>query len=399
MVSILINSLAGGGAEKVVLTLLKELKQAGAPVELILLEKERFYDLPENVQITYLTDFEAIQNPVVKLFYVFVTALRLKRHVKKNNITVVQSHLIRSNYINVLSQVLGSTHQSQIVNHMMASFDKKRGFLGKVNLWLYKQLYTRANMIVSISKVMKQDLDDFFKLEERERHMVIYNPHDVDAIKARAKESPTEFAFDPQKKYIISVGRLVERKRVDLTIQALGHIRQYRNDVELIVLGDGGEMEHYKQVAARENVTQQVHFLGHISNPFPYLANSDAFVLASTDEGLPNIIIESMIAGTAVISSDCKSGPRETLSPTSDINIYLKDEIEVAEFGILFPVLDAEKLAEALTLMMENEDMRNEYVEKGLKRAEAFRSSRVARAYMKTFGLDPDPAPLEGVKV
>jgi len=386
MVSILINSLAGGGAEKVVLTLLKEFKQAGVPVELVLLEKERFYDLPEGVKVHYLTDFEQIKNPFRKFFYVFISALRLKRYIKKKE--VVQSHLIRSNYINVLAKVFGAGHKTQIVNHMMVSFDKKRGFLGKANLWLYKQLYAKSDMIVSISRVMKQDLDEFFKLKKRERHMVIYNPHDVDFIKARADEKPEVFEFDPNKKYLVSVGRLVERKRVDLTIKALAKVRETYPQTELLVLGSGEELDHYKKITSSLQLDPYVHFLGFISNPFSYLSRADIFVLASTDEGLPNIIIESMICGTAVVSSDCKSGPRETLNPESDIQTVLKDEIEIGDYGVLFPVKDVDRLANALIYMLEDQERREDFVMRGEGRAEDFRSEKVAQTYIGTFGLD-----------
>jgi len=388
MVSILINSLAGGGAEKVVLTLLKEFKQAGVPVELVLLEKERFYDLPEGVKVHYLTDFEQIKNPFRKFFYVFISALRLKRYIKKKEVKVVQSHLIRSNYINVLAKVFGAGHKTQIVNHMMVSFDKKRGFLGKANLWLYKQLYAKSDMIVSISRVMKQDLDEFFKLKKRERHMVIYNPHDVDFIKARADEKPEVFEFDPNKKYLVSVGRLVERKRVDLTIKALAKVRETYPQTELLVLGSGEELDHYKKITSSLQLDPYVHFLGFISNPFSYLSRADIFVLASTDEGLPNIIIESMICGTAVVSSDCKSGPRETLNPESDIQTVLKDEIEIGDYGVLFPVKDVDRLANALIYMLEDQERREDFVMRGEGRAEDFRSEKVAQTYIGTFGLD-----------
>lgn len=390
-VSLLINSLAGGGAEKVALTLLKELKAAGVTIDLLLIDREQFYDLPEGVNVTYLTKYEKLHNPFLKFWMVFVCAFRIKKHVKQHGIDVVQSHLIRANYINVLSQMFGSSHMTQIVNHMMVSFDKKRGFLGKANLWLYKKLYSRANSIVSISRVMKNDLDEFFGFDEQEaqKHVVIYNPHDLDHIREMTHAEPDAFDFDPDKKYIISVGRLVERKRVDLTIEALATLRETRPEVELIVLGSGEMMDSYQAKAAELNLTPFVHFLGHITNPFAYLSRADVFVLASTDEGLPNIIIESMICGTAVVSSDCKSGPRETLYPTSDISIYLKDQIEIGEYGILFPVLRADKLAEALTYMLDHPVEQDEFVRKGLNRAEDFRASRIAQIYLQSFGQEP----------
>ena len=387
MVAILINSLAGGGAEKVVLTLLKEFRSAGMPVQLILIEREQFYELPKGVKIHYLTEEEKIESSTKKLVSVYQCAQKLKKIVKEEGIQWVQSHLIRSNYINVLSQMLGSPHKTQIVNHMLVSFDKKRGFLGKGNLKLYKLLYHKADMIVSISKVMKKDLDEFFQLKNPERHHVIYNPHDIDTIRSRTQEAPEGFQFDPQKKYIVSVGRLVGRKRVDQLIEGYAKIRDEFPQAEVLVLGSGEEMDNYKKVAKELGVEGQVHFLGHISNPFAFLARADVFVLASEDEGLPNIIIESMICGTAVVSSDCISGPRETLSPSTDVSIHLKDTLEVAEFGILFPVGHVDLLADALRRMLSDESLRDEYISKGYSRAEDFRASQVAQTYISSFQL------------
>ncbi|MEM6631498.1 MAG: glycosyltransferase [Bacteroidota bacterium] len=387
MVAVLINSLAGGGAEKVVLTLTKEFVAAGIPVQLILVEREQFYELPKGVKVHYLTEVEKIDGSVKKLFSVYECAQKLKRIVKEENIQWVQSHLIRSNYINVLSQKLGSTHKSQIVNHMLVSFDKKRGYLGKGNLKLYKLLYNKADMIVSISKVMKRDLDTFFQLKNTDRHVVIYNPHDIDTIQHRTKEEPQSFDFDPNKRYIISVGRLVGRKRVDQLIEAYAKVRPDFPNTEVIVLGNGEEMENYQQVANRLSVQDGVHFLGHISNPFAFLSRADVFVLASEDEGLPNIIIESLICGTPVISSDCISGPRETLSPQSDIAIQLTDSMEKAEYGILFPVGHVDLLAESLRTMLNDQELRTSYIQKGYKRAEDFRASKVAQTYISSFEL------------
>jgi len=385
MIAILINSLAGGGAEKVVLTLVKEIGASGIDVQLILVEREQFYTLPPNVKVHYLTDYENIGGSINKFLSVFSCARLLKKLVETHQIEVVQSHLIRSNYINVLAQVMGSPHKSQIVNHMLVSFDKKRGLLGKGNLRLYKMLYHKADMIVSISKVMKKDLDEFFALPNTHPHQVIYNPHDIDTINKLAQSTPEEFTFDPNKKYIISVGRLVARKRVDVLIQAFAELRHELPETELLILGNGSELASYQSSAETLGVASSVHFMGHIQNPFAYLSRSDVFVLASEDEGLPNIIIESLICGTAVISSDCVSGPREILSPNSDINIRLTDQLEYASYGILFPVNNQILLKEALYQLLTNRDMRNRYIQQGFKRAEDFKAPKIAQAYLQSF--------------
>lgn len=385
MVAILINSLTGGGAERVALTIAKELLKRGIPVEFICIDREQFYELPEGLSVTWFSDIHKQKNSLFKFLFTFVCAVKLKRLVRKKGIKVVQSHLIRSNYVNALSQLFGSSHKSQIVNHMMISFDKKRGFLGKANLYLYKRLYNKVDMIVSISKVMKEDLDNFFGLSGKVWHEVIYNPHEVDTIRQKSEEPVSAFQFNPEKQYIISVGRLVARKRVENLIQALAIVRKDHPQVELLVLGDGPEKEKYIATAQATGMTAYTHFLGHLPNPYALLARANIFVLASEDEGLPNIIIESMICGTPVISTDCKSGPRETLSPSSDIQFVLKEGVEKAEYGLLVPVGDISALAESIRMMLSDEILQGDYRQRGLQRANDFGVEKVVQTYINSF--------------
>jgi N-acetylgalactosamine-N,N'-diacetylbacillosaminyl-diphospho-undecaprenol 4-alpha-N-acetylgalactosaminyltransferase len=95
-----------------------------------------------------------------------------------------------------------------------------------------------------------------------------------------------------------------------------------------------------------------------------------------------------MICGTPVISSDCISGPREILHPTSDLNISLKNKIEKGTHGILYPVGKVELLAEAMNLLLENKDLCHEFIQKGLERAEEFDDSKITQKYIKTFPLE-----------
>lgn len=391
MVAILINSLAGGGAEKIALTLAKEFLNKGVDTKLILIEKEQFYELPPGLDVIYLTDKDKITGGVAKFRSIFTSAINLKKIVKQQHLEVVQSHLIRSNYINALASILGAGHKTQIVNHMLASFDKKRGFLGKITAILYKLLYKNVDQIVSISKVMKNDLDQFLKLDHNHNHKVIYNPHEIDLIKSKSKENPELFHFDPDKKYMVSIGRLVYRKRVDLQIQALTNLRSQHENLELLVLGDGEMKNEYESEAKQLGVSAFVHFLGYVQNPYSYLTRADLFVMSSEDEGLPNIIIESLICGTAVVSTDCISGPREILSPESDVNIQLKDSIEITDYGVLTPVGEVHLLAEAIDRVLNDEQLRQSLVEKGKQRAEEFRSSRVAKTYLQEMKISYEP--------
>jgi N-acetylgalactosamine-N,N'-diacetylbacillosaminyl-diphospho-undecaprenol 4-alpha-N-acetylgalactosaminyltransferase len=121
--------------------------------------------------------------------------------------------------------------------------------------------------------------------------------------------------------------------------------------------------------------------LGNRDNPFKYIKKSDVFVLASREEGFPNVLIEAMIFGVPVISTDCISGPREILAPKSDIEFQLKDSIEFAENGILYPVDDMNGLVEALDTLFHDSGMRDRYVKKALEKSKEFSVDKIVEKY------------------
>ena len=384
MISVFINSLTSGGAEKVVLTLLERFRYYGNPLELILIEKERFYDLPKDIPANYLTDFESLEKGPLKMPYLFVCAYRLKKSIQQPG-QIVQSHLLRASFINVIAKILGSRHHAQIVVHSRINFDHKSFYHRIIAKWIYTQVFNRADSIVSICEVMKRDLDVYLDLKNHPLHRTIYNPHNLKEIQEKAKMETPEFHFSKDKKYIISVGRIVKGKRIKDLITALSCIEKQNSNVELIILGDGDLRPELEQYVHELALDQKVHFLGFQQNPFAYISKSDLMVLSSEWEGLPNILIEAMACGTAVVSSDCISGPREIINPKSDLNLHLENELEHGEFGILYPVGAVNLLAIAIKEIFNNDQLREKYIQKGLERVKDFDETKIAAQYLDIF--------------
>lgn len=402
MIALLINSLIGGGAERIALTLLNELNKKGIKVILICIEREQTYPIPEGVEVVYLTNFQKLHNPLFKLLWVFISAFRLSKCIKKHNITLVQSHLIRANFVNTLAKYFGTKHKSQIVSHLPIDFSNDSFPLRQLKQKLYSWLYGIADELVSISEMMKRELDKNLNLEQAKvKHTLIYNPHNIARIASMAKEETQEFHFSPAKRYLISAGRLVKHKRVEDIMRALVLVREQLPNTELIILGQGLEKAALKEEASRLGLSTYVHFLGHLPNPFALFRQSDLFVMASEMEGLPNIIIESLVCKLPVISSDCVSGPREILSPTTHYALQLKDQIEFAEFGVLFPVGKHELLAEAILALLLDPDKRMHYAEKGFEHAQQYDMELVTNKYLSSFypeyNAAKNPAALESV--
>ena len=184
--AILINSIHGGGAERIVIELLNQFKKGGFTPLLICIDKECLYDISHVENIVYFNKGRSTKNPVIKFLLIFIYAFRLKKIVKKHNLSLIQSHLSRSNYINLLSRVFGSSHSVQIVNHTAISSYWNKGGLGWINLFLIKRLYRFADLIISIAKAMNDEIISMLKLKNQ--CIVIHNPFDINHIEALSKE-------------------------------------------------------------------------------------------------------------------------------------------------------------------------------------------------------------------
>lgn len=382
-IAFLINSLTSGGAEKIVLTIINELKKENTNIELICLEENNFYDLPSNIKITYLKKNSGKSNGIMKLFEIPFLSYKLKKYIEKNNIKIVQSHLYRANYINVLSNILGSNHKSQIVNHGIASRYKIKGLLGKINLFLIKKLYTKANTVITISQEMKNDLNRLYEFKNSQ--LVINNPYDLNNIDILKIQEIPEFIFNPEKTYLITMGRLIKLKRYDDVIKSL---RNLPENIELILLGEGEEEKNLKILTKKLDLEGRTHFIGNVKNPFKYLYNADIFILSSETEGFPNSLIEALACNLLIVSSDCISGPREILAPNTDSATIAKDKFQIEEFGILYPTGNVQELSNSILCLIEYNNIKIDLRNKKNTRAKDFSLEKIIIQYKKVLEIE-----------
>jgi glycosyltransferase involved in cell wall biosynthesis len=111
---------------------------------------------------------------------------------------------------------------------------------------------------------------------------------------------------------ILGVGRLEKQKDFPTLIRAFAQVRR-EQPLRLMILGEGSLRGELEQLAQQLGVAADVAMPGFVMNPHAYMARSRVFVLSSVWEGLGNVVIEALAAGTAVVSTDCPSGPAEIL--------------------------------------------------------------------------------------
>jgi len=374
-VTFLINSLGEGGAQRAMATLAKEFVKEGIEVTILSLAKNDFYELPSEVKVVYFTN--SVKD---SMFLIPYYAWKLKRYVHQHHIPQVQSYLFRANYVNLFSQLLGAKHHIQIANRSVVSRFFKEGLSGKINIFLLQWLYPKADLMIHQSERMKLDFHTHFTINPPEQ--VIYNSFDVKAIVSQAHQEVDGFVFNSSKRYLITVGRLIALKRFQDVICAL---KSLPLDVELLLLGDGQEQDLLISLVKELGLEKRVHFLGQVNNPFAYIKRCDIFISSSSVEGFPNVLIEAMLCQTVVISSDCISGPREIMAPSTDSSKQLLEGIELTDYGLLYPVGSVESLSCAIQQLLKERVLTTRYREQAFKRAEMFSVENSISKYKKLF--------------
>ena len=379
-VAILVNSLSCGGAERVVSVIAN--KSDIKDLELIVLEKNQFYPLNDNIALHELTNNYGNENIFTKFLNIFKAAIKLKSYVKDNNITTIQSHLYRANFINIISKIIGSKHNVQVVNTDIV-LENDSGFLNFPKRFVKKimvnTLYNSSDLIVFKSYGMKENfLANFFNVKNKIKKTIIPNPYDINKIQKLQKETVD---LDKNITYLVSIGSLIDRKRNQDLLEAFCLLNKSYQNIHLLYIGEGINRQHLEKLTNRHNLQDKVTFLGQQSNPFKYLQKNSMFILNSQNEGFPNVLVEAMACGVPVISADCLSGPREILNKQFSYHNMTGKEMLLAKYGILYPIGSIKALSGAITKLLEDSTLRDKYAKQSMVRAEDFNLEVVLNKY------------------
>lgn len=303
--------------------------------------------------------------------------------VRKLDIDLVQSHLYRSNYVNVIASLLGSAHFMQLVNHGIASRYTHQGILGMVNLWLIRRLYPLADEIICPSQGMA---DDLLALGcEQHSIRIIHNPFDIAGIEHGANDKiPATLPFSQvPEEFIVSVGRLEKVKKFETGIKAFAQVAAEFPNLHYLILGDGPEKEELEKQIRSHGLEMRVHLTGNVENPFPFIKRAKLLLSTSEHEGFSNVIVEGLICRTPVIATDCPSGPREILAPGSSNRFFADGEYEKAEYGILVKVGDSEAIGRAISFVFSDNEFQKMAGKAGRIRVEDFDKRIIAEKCLK----------------
>ena len=223
----------------------------------------------------------------------------------------------------------------------------------------------------------------------------LWNPCDLDALTKQSRLPADEDMafFKGRERVLVSMGREDDVKGFWHLIKVFKRINEEEKDTRLAVIGEG-EFEEYKRLAGELGLEEKVLFTGLKKNPFPYLRESDIYILTSLSEGLPNALVEALALSLPIVSVNCLSGPAEILHGDFK-EAESRKGIFKADYGILTPPLSAEKdlslhweegsggkrirlekeeeaLAQAVLELLRDQRLYDYYKSRAASRAEAF---------------------------
>jgi glycosyltransferase involved in cell wall biosynthesis len=318
-----INAIHYGGAERVIVNLANEFSQNGYKVILVtsFRDKEE-YPLEKTVHRLSLEENELMQNSLKKNISRIAD---LRRICKREEPDIVVSFMAEANFRALLATMLLGIKTVISVRN-----DPQREYPN----FAYKAAAALLYPFASGCVFQTEDARKYFSKATRKKSKIILNQVDKKFY---------EIKYEGVRKDIVTVGRLEKQKNHRLLMDAFAKIAGDFPKDNLLIYGDGSLRQSLTGYAQSLGLENRIILKGISRDIQETIKDAKLFVLSSDFEGLPNTVMEAMTLGIPVISTDCPCGGPRML-------------IEDQKNGILVPVKDACKMAEAMKSVMEDRE-------------------------------------------
>jgi glycosyltransferase involved in cell wall biosynthesis len=348
------TGLAGGGAERVVLTLAEGISELGCLVDLVVTTANGplALEIPRSIR---LIDLGAPR--------ILMSLPRLVTYLRGERPRAVLSALAPANCIAVWAkQVSGVPTRLVLTEHNYLSTASLESAIWRKRFmpWIMRSTYPYADAVVAVSGGVADDLSHTIGLT-RDRIDVIHNPVLTPRLLEKSWEAVQHPYFGKGAPVILGVGRLIKQKDFPTLIKAFAIVRK-QQEAHLLILGEGEDRARCERLVHELGLEQEVDFAGFVSNPYSYMRKADVFVLSSRWEGFGNVLVEAMACGTPVVATDCPSGPAEIL--------------EDGRWGQLVPIGEPNAMATAILRALNGGQV------DFLSRAQAFSADQIAECYL-----------------
>jgi len=296
-----INSLNGGGAERVISNLGNYFYNRGFDVTMVCLNDAKpAYFLEEGIKVISLIDKERNEHFFYRLWYGGVTFFKLLYLLIKEKPSCVVSFMTSANlWIGLTCNILNTPY---LVSERITP-DYTVNQFNYFLRWLSAAVYSKSKAIVVPSRGMIDGFKKNKSFSGLSNFEVINNPV--------SQFIPARLERVYPRKFILSVGRLDRQKGFDLLIQAFSKLQIA--DLDLLISGEGDERVNLENQIKELNLNDRVKLIGYQKNLQDYYRQAELFVLSSRNEGYPNVLVEAMSLGCACVATDCEFGPSDII--------------------------------------------------------------------------------------
>jgi glycosyltransferase involved in cell wall biosynthesis len=298
-----------------------------------------------------------VMGPAFAAYHLTRITILLRRRIREIKPDAVLSFLTQTNIATVLATRGLDTHT--VISERNDPRRQRQRFRVE---FLRRVCYRWADVVTANSKGALVPLEAFVP-----RQKLAFLPNPL----AAAPSSEVAVVTAPT---VITVGRLVEQKGIDVLLDAWAKVAAVLPDWRLALVGDGPLTGELKERARNLGIADSVDWVGHVSDPFPYLRGAKLFVMTSRFEGTPNALLEAMACGLPAVVSDASPGPCELIGEGDDAA------------GLIVPVEDADATAEAIIRLARDETVRRRLALAAQERASLHDADRAIDVWLKLLG-------------
>lgn len=357
---IVTDSLMGGGAEKVLYDILKNIDLKSYKIDIFLIFNYGIYKHKiEKLGINIEGLFDERKDLFKNIFYRKLKSLLIKifrriyckypfliKNLKRKEYDIEIAFL--EGYSSVL--VANRKNNSKKIGWIHIDLEKHK----MINRNLEMESYKKIDKIICVSNDSKISVENLYP-ELKAKIEVIYNPIPKEEIlKNSLKESNI---YSTEKVNLITVGRLNKQKGYDILLKTHNELLNEGLDYNLYILGEGEERKKLEQYIKDNNIERNTFLLGFKENPYPYIKEADVFISSSRYEGYSLVVAEALCLEKPVIATKC-TGPVELL--------------DNGKYGLLAEVENVESLKENMKKLILSEKLRKKYSELSKERAKIF---------------------------
>lgn len=352
---IFMPSMEGGGVEKNIIIVTNYLSKFINNIELITFDNKfnRFF----NKKIKIINFKNHSKTKVNKYYKYFVCLFLLIKEILNNK--EVYIFAFQANIYCILVALIFNKKIITRSNSSPSGWSKN--FIKNL---IFKALFRYPEKIIVNSENFRKEFLKRFNIKAK----MIYNPLNKSEILKKAKiEINDDFFSKKNCLKIINVSRFTDQKDHLTLLKAFKIVKSFIPS-KLLLIGYGTKKFEILDFIKKNELQKNVKLIDFTFNPYKYMAKSDLFILTSLYEGLPNVLLESMVLKKYIISSNCPTGPSEIL--------------DKGKYGDLFPVKNYRNLSKKILMYAKNKRKYKKKILEAYKSLNRFDNNKNCKSYL-----------------